>query len=112
MDHSNPVNFGAALIAAKQNGDTVGRNARSASSIVFLKRVRLFDTAYRARTVSSDSPSLSEVIRSSRNQRNWHGAAAAELGQGLAAPPELRTHDRLRINLAKAAELEASGGAG
>ena len=37
---------------------------------------------------------------------------AAELGQGLGDPPELRTHDRSRINLAKAAELEALGGAG
>jgi hypothetical protein len=31
---------------------------------------------------------------------------------GLCEPPELRTHDRSRINLAKAAELEALGGAG
>jgi hypothetical protein len=36
--------------------------------------------------------------------RNW--------GRGLAAPPELRTHNCSRINLAKTAELEALGGAG
>ena len=32
-------------------------------------------------------------------------------GKWLGEPPELRTHDCSRINLAKAAELEASGGA-
>src|SRR4051795_9859900 len=30
----------------------------------------------------SDNPPLSEVKEEGRNQRNWHGAAAAELGQG------------------------------
>jgi hypothetical protein len=32
-------------------------------------------------------------------------------GRGLGEPPELRTRDGSRINLAKTAELEASGGA-
>ena len=32
-------------------------------------------------------------------------------GRGLGETPELRTHDRSRNSLAKAAELEASGGA-
>jgi hypothetical protein len=33
-------------------------------------------------------------------------------GRGLHEPPEPRSRDRFPINLAKAAELEASGGAG
>ena len=36
--------------------------------------------------------------------RNW--------GRWLGEPSELRSRDRSRINLAKAAELEALGGAG
>ena len=46
------------------------------------------------------------VARRCRCCRPWYQ------GRGLGELPELRTHDRSRINLAKAAELEASGGAG
>jgi hypothetical protein len=46
------------------------------------------------------------MARRCRCCRLWHQ------GRGLGDPPELRTHDRFCINLAKAAESEALGGAG
>jgi hypothetical protein len=85
----------------------------AANSIVCSKRVRSSGTAYRAKTVSSDSVVLSEVMKMAAGLDGvgttmppWYQ------GRGLGEPPELRTHDGSRINLAKTAELEASGGAG
>jgi len=54
----------------------------AASSTVCSKRVRSSGTAYRARTVSSDSLALSEAGRGRRNDRQWHVAAVVAPGQG------------------------------
>jgi hypothetical protein len=77
----------------------------AANSIVCSKRVRSSGTAYRAKTVSSDSTRLSEVMQGGRNGRWWHGAAAVVPGQGAREPLELRSCDRSRNSLAKAAGL-------
>jgi hypothetical protein len=90
-------------------------NSWLASWIICSKRVRSSGTVYCTRIVNSD-PLLSEVILGNGNGRWWHGAAAVvrrgTRGQELREPPKLRTPDRSRITLAKAAELETLGGAG